>query len=122
MRAPVNGLASVWPRRPRRQFRGAGALPRRSRALPTWRIQPLLSHSSLMKNGIATAAFVMAPLLVKAQAPSRPGAPAKTRTTEAEVRDANTREVDAFLASDASTLERLWSSDMVVTNPLNKFV
>ena len=41
---------------------------------------------------------------------------------EAEVRRANTEEVDAFLKNDPKGMDRLWSEDFVVTNPLNKFV
>ena len=43
-------------------------------------------------------------------------------TAEQQVRKLNTEEVDAFLHKDPATMERLWSDDMVVTNPLNKFV
>src|SRR5215469_5114918 len=42
--------------------------------------------------------------------------------TEQEVRTLNTEEVDGFLHNDLSVMERLWSDDLVVTNPLNKFV
>ena len=41
---------------------------------------------------------------------------------EQEIRNLNTQEVDAFLHQDPAMMERLWSDDMVVTNPLNKFV
>src|SRR5439155_24767351 len=44
------------------------------------------------------------------------------RGVEAEVRRLNAREVEALLHNDLRTLGRLWSSDFVVTNPLNKFV
>jgi Domain of unknown function (DUF4440) len=39
-----------------------------------------------------------------------------------DVRKLNTEEVDAFLHKDPFVMERLWSDDFVVTNPLNKFV
>ena len=39
-----------------------------------------------------------------------------------EVRRLNAEEVNAFLNQDPRTMERLWSDDLVVTNPLNKFV
>lgn len=42
--------------------------------------------------------------------------------TEQEVRQASDEEVQAFLHNDAKTMARLWSDDLVVTNPLNKFV
>ena len=42
--------------------------------------------------------------------------------SEEEIRQLNAKEVEAFLAKDAKTLERIWSNDMVVTNPLNKLV
>ena len=41
---------------------------------------------------------------------------------EQEVRQASDEEVQAFLHNDAKTMARLWSDDLVVTNPLNKFV
>jgi uncharacterized protein DUF4440 len=41
---------------------------------------------------------------------------------ETEVRRLNTEEVGAFIHDDLKTLDLLWSEDMVVTNPLNKFV
>jgi|SRR5581483_3026876 len=48
--------------------------------------------------------------------------PSSTSTTEQEIRRLNKQETDAFLQKDATTMERLWSDDLVVTNPLNKFV
>jgi ketosteroid isomerase-like protein len=41
---------------------------------------------------------------------------------EQQVRQASDEEVQAFLHNDAGTMARLWSDDLVVTNPLNKFV
>ncbi len=41
---------------------------------------------------------------------------------EREVRRLNGEEVQAFLQKDPNAMARLWSDDMVVTNPLNKFV
>lgn len=49
-------------------------------------------------------------------------APAADQRAEVAVRQASAQEVKAFLHNDASGLARLWSDDMVVTNPLNKFV
>ena len=46
----------------------------------------------------------------------------KANSAENEVRRANTEEVDAFLHNDPTAMDRLWSEDFVVTNPLNKFV
>ena len=48
--------------------------------------------------------------------------PAAASPSEDQVRQSNTAEVAALLASDTRTLAALWSDDMVVTNPLNKFV
>jgi hypothetical protein len=56
-----------------------------------------------------------------AQAPPHPPTDQKL-SAEAEVRRVNAKEVEAFLGKDSSTMEQLWSSDFVVTNPLNKFV
>jgi len=44
------------------------------------------------------------------------------KLAEAEVRRLNAEEGQAFLNKDAKALDRLWSDDLVVTNPLNKFV
>lgn len=41
---------------------------------------------------------------------------------EEDVRRLNSEEVQAFLNKDPKTLARLWSDDLVVTNPLNKLV
>lgn len=46
----------------------------------------------------------------------------KHASAEQEVRQLNTEEVQAFLQKDAAAMARVWSDDMVVTNPLNKFV
>ena len=44
------------------------------------------------------------------------------KRAEVEVRRLNGEEVQAFLQKDAQTMARLWSDDLVVTNPLNRFV
>ena len=41
---------------------------------------------------------------------------------EQQVRQASDEEVQGFLHNDEKSLARLWSDDLVVTNPLNKFV
>ena len=46
----------------------------------------------------------------------------KQASAEQAVRQLNTEEVQAFLQKDAAAMARVWSDDMVVTNPLNKFV
>jgi hypothetical protein len=47
---------------------------------------------------------------------------ARKQSFETEVRRANAQEVEGLLRNDVRALERLWSDDLVVTNPLNKFV
>jgi uncharacterized protein DUF4440 len=44
------------------------------------------------------------------------------RGIESELRTLNAREVEALMHNDLRTLDRLWSDEFVVTNPLNKFV
>jgi ketosteroid isomerase-like protein len=44
------------------------------------------------------------------------------KRAEEEVRALSVEEVQGFLNKDPKALNRLWSDDMVVTNPLNKFV
>jgi uncharacterized protein (TIGR02246 family) len=41
---------------------------------------------------------------------------------EQEIRKLSAEEVNAFLKNDRESMARLWSDDMVITNPLNKFV
>jgi ketosteroid isomerase-like protein len=48
--------------------------------------------------------------------------PHERSPTEEQIRRLHVEEVDAFLKHDVATLERIWSDDMVVTNPFNKFV
>lgn len=48
--------------------------------------------------------------------------PTVDQLAEATVRQASAQEVNAFMDKDAVQLASLWSDDMVVTNPLNKFV
>lgn len=58
--------------------------------------------------------------------PSRMAAQEKAMDKESnadkEVRRLNGEEVAAFLQRDPNAMARIWSDDMVVTNPLNKFV
>ncbi|HET9308720.1 MAG TPA: nuclear transport factor 2 family protein [Candidatus Sulfotelmatobacter sp.] len=55
---------------------------------------------------------------------ARQNSPASSDQPQAElqVRQASDEEVQAFLHNDAKNMARLWSDDLVVTNPLNKFV
>ena len=46
----------------------------------------------------------------------------KQTNAEQEVRRLCAEEIQAFLQKDPDAMARLWSDDMVVTNPLNKFV
>jgi uncharacterized protein (TIGR02246 family) len=50
------------------------------------------------------------------------GKPAPENAATQEVRRLNEQEVQAMLHGDADVMVRLWSDDLVVTNPLNKFV
>src|SRR2546421_4951903 len=54
--------------------------------------------------------------------PVRDQATNKETAAETEVRKRNADEVHAFLQGDESAMARVWSDDMVVTNPLNRFV
>jgi ketosteroid isomerase-like protein len=47
---------------------------------------------------------------------------ANQENPEEEVRRLSDQEVQAFLRQDPQAMAQLWSDDMVVTNPLNKFV
>ena len=74
-----------------------------------------------MKKFIASALLTVVPALF-VQGQTTPTQTDKDRRVEQEVRRLNAEEGEAFLHSDAKTLARLWSDDLVVTNPLNKFV
>ena len=63
--------------------------------------------------------FAVFSLAVAAQ---NPGASSDQPQAEQQVRQASDEEVQAFLHNDAKSMARLWSDDLVVTNPLNKFV
>lgn len=69
-------------------------------------------------------AIIMAVVVLAAATPSGAGPVAQaaaSQSAEAEVRQLNGAEVDAFLKKDPAAMARLWSDDFVVTNPLNKF-
>ena len=74
-----------------------------------------------MKMAIAAALLTVVPVLV-VQGQTMATQTDENRRLEQEVRRLNAEEVEAFLHNDAKTLARLWSDDLVVTNPLNKFV
>ena len=65
------------------------------------------------------AAFLVC---VATAVPISRGGPAGARRAEQAVREASSREVEAFLADDVNGLAQLWSDDLVVTNPLNALV
>lgn len=46
----------------------------------------------------------------------------KDKSVEATIRQLNGQEVEALVQKDSKALARIWSDDLVVTNPLNKFV
>jgi ketosteroid isomerase-like protein len=72
--------------------------------------------------------MVLLPLMAQVAARQNTAREAEVRQTEEdkrteeEVRKLNADEGQAFLDRDPKALERLWSDDLVVTNPLNKFV
>ena len=74
-----------------------------------------------MKIAIAAALLTAVPALV-VQGQSTATQTDENRRVEQEVRRLNAEEVEAFLHVDPKTLAHLWSDDLVVTNPLNKFV
>lgn len=54
--------------------------------------------------------------------PAAQTSPAPAAQAEQAVRHASEQEVQAFVHNDPKTMARLWSDDMIVTNPLNKLV
>lgn len=57
-----------------------------------------------------------------ASAAATPDKPATESAATKEVRQLSDKEVQAMLHSDADAMARLWSDDLVVNNPLQKFV
>jgi uncharacterized protein (TIGR02246 family) len=78
-------------------------------------MKTLLTHAVLLASLTGVAA-----LFASAQAST--DATEEDKRAEEEVRRLNVEETQAFLHKDPKTLARLWSDDLVVTNPLNKFV
>jgi uncharacterized protein DUF4440 len=69
---------------------------------------------------LLAALIVVEPHLAAAQGP--PQLSKKDKLAAEEIRRLNTEEVEAFIKNDPKAMERLWSDEFVVTNPLNKFV
>lgn len=74
------------------------------------------------RTSATTASSMLLPvLLVLGQAMPSPS-PSTASNIEQAVRRASASEVHALLAKDVNALARIWSDDLVVTNPLNKLV
>jgi uncharacterized protein (TIGR02246 family) len=84
-------------------------------------IQIFQEEDHQMKKAIASALLMAVPILL-AQGQTMSPQTDQNRRVEQEVRRLNTEEPGAFLHKDAKALANLWSDDLVVTNPLNKFV
>jgi uncharacterized protein (TIGR02246 family) len=80
-----------------------------------------LKEDHKMNKAIARALLVAVPALLALGQTMSPQTD-ENRRVEQELRRLNTEEPDAFLHKDAKALANLWSDDLVVTNPLNKFV
>ena len=81
--------------------------------------------TKLLRRSLAIAFLAsFATLFVSLQSATTPREKATDKESEAEqeVRRLNAEEVTAFLQRDPSAMAQVWSDDMVVTNPLNKFV
>lgn len=74
-----------------------------------------------MNKAIGWALIVAVPALLALGQTMSPQTE-KNRRVEQELRRLNTAECDAFLHRNPKALANLWSDDLVVTNPLNKFV
>jgi len=68
----------------------------------------------MIKTMAVLGMIMMSTLLISAQN--------KDRRIEEEIRRVNAEEVEGLLRNDIRELEHIWSNDLVVTNPLNKFV
>jgi ketosteroid isomerase-like protein len=72
-------------------------------------------------KSVFTHALVAAILVCSAFA-ATPAPTPDDKSAEAEVRQLNSDETQAFIHKDPDAMARIWSDDFVVTNPLNKFV
>ena len=68
----------------------------------------------MIKTMAVLTMIMMTALLVSAQN--------KDRRVDEEIRQVNAEEVQGLLRNDVRALGNIWSDDLVVTNPLNKFV
>ena len=77
-----------------------------------------------MRNATRMAVVVTTVLLIipSCLGQSVEGRATGTSDSEKQVRQLNAEEVQAFIHNDPKTMARVWSDDLVVTNPLNKFV
>jgi hypothetical protein len=66
------------------------------------------------KSMLLVAIIMICALVVSAQK--------KEQRFEAEIRRVNAQEVEGLLRNDVRLLRPIWSDELVVTNPLNKFV
>jgi hypothetical protein len=66
--------------------------------------------------------FILLAALLAATSLSSVAQVGKSHGAEEELRRLNAEEVDGLMRNDLKTLKPLWSDDLVVTNPFNKFV
>lgn len=66
--------------------------------------------------------FCVLMLIISGAAVRMAGDTPNQQDAEDEVRRLSDEEVQAFLRNDPKAMSQLWSDDLVVTNPLNKFV
>ena len=71
---------------------------------------------------IAVLVSLIPILIVMGQARASRARSSNSADVEREVRRASAEEVTALVARDTTALERIWSDDFVVTNPLNQLV
>jgi uncharacterized protein (TIGR02246 family) len=69
-----------------------------------------------------TSLFMSIVLVLSGAAVSISADTANQQSAEEEVRRLSDQEVQTFLRNDPKAMAQLWSDDLVVTNPLNKFV
>lgn len=84
-------------------------------------MKPMNGSTVSMRMIMAAIAMVSCAAMPAFARAAEAASAADTRAEQA-ARQASATEVKAFLDKDAGQLASLWSDDMVVTNPLNKFV
>lgn len=71
---------------------------------------------------VSLVSIASVPVVAQSPSANKAAPSAADLKAESDVRELNVAEIDAFLHKNPTAMARIWSDDLVVTNPLNKFV